>query len=388
MQKHWLNSFAYLSSQIINVVIPLIIYRYLFTSSSSLQNFAGLAVSITVVSALKQIVDWGFTTRGIALLNKGWLKQYKPIDQLYTIYSARLVIASLVVLVYLFFAKNVWELLFIFLSVMNPNIFIHNLLLSRWINVANILEKFLFLGLIFYYINNQIYEFYFIFLFIAQLSSYLFLNFIIIYRLKSLRSNNVNTKHAITSQFPYMIQNTGNIIYSNCLVPLLSAFSSSGVTLSYFGAEKIIKAVQIISNSCVVAVGPMMQNVDSVSFKKILTTLVILLGVIPMIIICLNTQLIWNTVYGNNIQTINMNVIRIISISLVSSMLFSITTNYFFDVKAGIVSTIIFGTALLALLFFVISDLSYWYLIWTVFLVELSLLFFGFFSLINGTKIR
>lgn len=376
MKKHWFNSFSYITSQIINVVVPLIVYRFLFVQSENLITLADLAVSITVVTALKQIVDWGFTARGVTLLNKGWLKCAERFDQIATIYSARFVVAICIIAAYVFFAESYWEIAFILLSIVNPHVFIHNFLLSHWLNLANILEKGLFLFLVFTY-NDSVYELYFFFLFFSQFLSYFLLN-MILYRLVEIPNKyQIHTFKAIRRQNYYMSQNILNIVYSNCIVPLLSSFSSTGVILSYFGAEKIIKAVQIVSNACVVSVGPIMKKLDARKFKNLLILTVFIFGVLPMTLVLLGSTTLWKLVYGSSLDIIDVKVLRVISVSLMSSVVFSITTSYFFDDLAGKFNSIVFGTALIVLLVITVLGLSHWVLIWTVFGVELSLMLFG-----------
>lgn len=333
-------------------------------------------MSITVVTALKQIVDWGFTARGVTLLNKGWLKCAERFDQIATIYSARFVVAICIIAAYVFFAESYWEIAFILLSIVNPHVFIHNFLLSHWLNLANILEKGLFLFLVFTY-NDSVYELYFFFLFFSQFLSYFLLN-MILYRLVEIPNKyQIHTFKAIRRQNYYMSQNILNIVYSNCIVPLLSSFSSTGVILSYFGAEKIIKAVQIVSNACVVSVGPIMKKLDARKFKNLLILTVFIFGVLPMTLVLLGSTTLWKLVYGSSLDIIDVKVLRVISVSLMSSVVFSITTSYFFDDLAGKFNSIVFGTALIVLLVITVLGLSHWVLIWTVFGVELSLMLFG-----------
>ena len=96
-----------------------------------------------------------------------------------------------------------------------------------------------------------------------------------------------------------------------------------------------------------------------------------------MTLVLLGSTTLWKLVYGSSLDIIDVKVLRVISVSLMSSVVFSITTSYFFDDLAGKFNSIVFGTALIVLLVITVLGLSHWVLIWTVFGVELSLMLFG-----------
>lgn len=388
MFRYWINSFFYLLSQILNIIVPLFVYRHLFTIDKNLLDFPSLAVSITIATASKQIIDWGFSSRGITLLNKTWLSKHNLGEQLATIYIARLIILVIVLTVLFFTLSNdIWYFLFIFISVFNPIIFIHNNLMSQWLNVSIIVEKFIFIYFIFFLFDDLIFEKYFVGLFWSQFISFLILNTIIILKIKKLNIYNIKPIKAVKSQFIFMTQNVLNISYSNMIVPVMSTFNDNLLVVIYFGSEKIIKAMQIISNSVVISIGPLLKRLTENSFLKILFLIFLLFGLLPFLLVNIFPQFIWLIVFGDTI-TENLYVLNIISIALLSSIVFLINTIFFMDNFLQKTSSIIFGTSILFTFSIWLFKLDPIFLVWTIFFVEICLLIFSTLNFYRDKNIR
>ena len=395
VKRLFYNFFSLFTLQLITYAVPLISLPYL-VNVLGVERFGLVMFAQSVMVFLNVFVDYGFNlsaTREISLHRDN----KKKITEIYSSVLTLKIYLLLISLVFISIAifhidrfKNdmdVYYLSFFLVlgEAISPIWYFQGIERMKYITVANILSKLIFIFTIFFLVKNR--DDYILVpilnglgVLVGSLYSLLLLRIKFQQKFKFQRFSVLKKYFKDSTQ--YFLSRVSVSIYTSANSVILGLFTNNIIVGYYSVADKLYQAIQSLYNPIVQVLYPYITKEKNITlFKKIFFSAVIL-NIVGIIFVYLFGESVLNLVFVNGISNVSLNIFYILLVANVF-VVPSILLGYPFLGALGFVKaaneSVIYGSFIhfmILLIFILTNNVSLYFIALSVIITEFSIFIF------------
>ena len=395
VKRLFYNFFSLFTLQLITYAVPLISLPYL-VNVLGVERFGLVMFAQSVMVFLNVFVDYGFNlsaTREISLHRDN----KKKITEIYSSVLTLKIYLLLISLVFISIAifhidrfKNdmdVYYLSFFLVlgEAISPIWYFQGIERMKYITVANILSKLIFIFTIFFLIKNR--DDYILVpilnglgVLVGSLYSLLLLRIKFQQKFKFQRFSVLKKYFKDSTQ--YFLSRVSVSIYTSANSVILGLFTNNIIVGYYSVADKLYQAIQSLYNPIVQVLYPYITKEKNITLFKKIFFIAVILNIVGIMFVYLFGEFVLNLVFVNGISNVSLNIFYILLVANVF-VVPSILLGYPFLGALGFVKaaneSVIYGSFIhfmILLIFILTNNVSLYFIALSVIITEFSIFIF------------